>query len=526
LAAADANGIVADASGHVYIAGRTTAADFPLALPATTPPSGFQTTCSSCQRNPPVADALVVGIQENQTPASSVSFNVPKINFGNEAVGTQNIPPLFAGVVNTGNAPLSLNAGALTIVGPNSADFALVDTEAYMTASIQPGSTCSFEVGFTPTTVGPEEAFLAFQDDAPGSPQLLAIVGAGSGPLAIVSPQTLTFGNQAQNTTSTAQTITLSNPGDQGLQILSQPQPSGPDAEHFKVVGDKCPSGASTPLPPGGSCTLGIEFAPKGIGSFQATILFSDDSANQSNAQQSVSLTGIGVAPGPAVSIRPSTIAFGNQAIGVTTAPQSVTLTNSGSVPLTLNSITITGEDATNYAIVAGGNNSCPIAGGVVAAKAVCTVSVDFSPQSTGLKSVKLQFSDNITGSPQTVTLTGTGTATPVITISPQNLDFGSQTVGVVSAPQTVTLKNAGQALLSINSITVVGANPGEFTAGQCGPVLAINASCLVSITMNPQASGLRSASLSISDNTAGSPQSVPLTGTACWPESPFPRQA
>jgi hypothetical protein len=515
LAIADGNGIVADASGHVYIAGRTSAADFPLALPATTPPSGFQHTCSSCQQNPPLADAFVLGIQENQAPASSVSFNVPKINFGNEAIGTQNIPPLFAGVTNTGNAPLNVNAGALTIVGPNSSDFALVSTEACMATPIQPGATCSFEVGFTPSTVGPEEAFLAFQDDAPGSPQLLGIAGAGSGPLAIVSPQSLSFGNQAQNTSSIAQTITLSNAGNQGLLLPITPQPSGPDVGQFEILGDTCPNSSTQPLPPGGSCTLGVVFAPSAIGSFQATIVFTDDSANQPNAQQSVSLRGNGVAPGPAVTIQPSTIAFGNQAIGVTTAPQSVTLTNSGSVPLTLNSVTITGGDAASYAIVSGGNNPCPIGGGIVAANTACTVSVDFSPQSVGSKSANLQFSDNFSGSPQTVALTGTGNATPVITISPQNLDFGTQTVGIVSAPQTVALKNVGQALLSVNSIAVVGANPGDFTAGQCAPVLAVNASCLVSVTMNPQASGPRSASLSISDNASGSPQGVPLSGQA-----------
>lgn len=515
LAVADGNSVAADSSGHVYIAGRTTAADFPLALPSTALSSGFQQTCTSCQHNPPLADAFLVAIQESLTPASSVSFNAPKINFGSEAVAGQNIPPLFAGVVNTGNAPLNVNAGALAIVGPNSTDFALVSIEACMAAPIRPGATCSFEVEFSPTIVGPEEAFLAFQDDAPGSPQLLEIIGAGSGPLAIVTPQSLNFGNQAQDTTSIVQTITLSNQGNQGLLIPSLPQPSGPDAAQFKILGDNCPNGASATLPPGASCTLGVAFAPAAIGSFQATILFTDDSANLPSAQQSVSLTGNGVAPGPAVNIQPSAIAFGNQPIGVTTAPQSVTLTNSGGVPLTLNGIMIMGGDAASYAIVSVGNNPCPSAGGIVAANAACTVSVNFSPQSIGLKTASLQFSDNVSGSPQTVTLAGTGTASPVISISPSSLDFGTQTVGVVSAPQTVTLKNTGQALLSINSISVVGANPGDFTAGQCAPVLAINANCLLSVTMNPQASGLRAASLSISDNAAGSPEGVPLSGQA-----------
>jgi hypothetical protein len=248
------------------------------------------------------------------------------------------------------------------------------------------------------------------------------------------------------------------------------------------------------------------------IGSFQAAIVFTDNSAGEASSQQSVALSGTGVTPAPALALQPASLSFGNQPVGSTTAPQFVTLTNTGGVPLTLNGVAISGSDAGNFAIVAG-NNPCPVAGGIISISATCVVSVDFSAQSAGSKSAVLQFSDNAGGSPQTVALSGTGNSAPTISVSPQSLDFGTQSLGVASAPQIVTLKNVGQVLLSINSVNLDGADPGDFSASQCAPVLAVNASCLVSVTMNPQALGPRSASLSVSDSAPGSPQSVSLSG-------------
>ena len=54
--------------------------------------------------------------------------------------------------------------------------------------------------------------------------------------------------------------------------------------------------------------------------------------------------------------------------------------------------------------------------------------------------------------------------------LSSSLLTFGSQSVGMTTVPQTVTLTNNGNAALSINSIEVTGTNPGDFPeTNTCG---------------------------------------------------------
>jgi hypothetical protein len=99
------------------------------------------------------------------------------------------------------------------------------------------------------------------------------------------------------------------------------------------------------------------------------------------------------------------------------------------------------------------------------------------------------------------------------VSLSPTSVNFGDQTVGIASAAQMVTLKNTGSINLTITSLQVTGANSGDFKIGTCPSSLAPNASCQISVTFTPAAAGTRNASLSVADNAAGSPQSVPLTG-------------
>jgi hypothetical protein len=99
--------------------------------------------------------------------------------------------------------------------------------------------------------------------------------------------------------------------------------------------------------------------------------------------------------------------------------------------------------------------------------------------------------------------------------LSPSALNFGDQDIGTGSTPQKVTLFNPGQAALTINSINFRGAQAGDFSeTNTCGGRVAAGAECAISVTFKPTATGVRSASLSLTDNGIGSPQTVPLSGT------------
>ncbi len=105
----------------------------------------------------------------------------------------------------------------------------------------------------------------------------------------------------------------------------------------------------------------------------------------------------------------------------------------------------------------------------------------------------------------------------PVFSPSPSPLAFGNQLVGAASTPQTETVTNIGTANLSITSAVVSGANAADFatSADTCtGATVAPDTSCSINVTFTPSVAGAEAATLNFTDNAAGSPQAVSLSGT------------
>ena len=220
---------------------------------------------------------------------------------------------------------------------------------------------------------------------------------------------------------------------------------------------------------------------------------------------QKVALSGAAAISGPNATLSPTSLTFSTQAIGTTSAAKTVTLKNTGTTSLTISSIAITGTNAGNFAQT----HTC---GSSLAAGASCTVSVTFKPTASGTRTAALSITDNASGSPQKVTLSGIGTTAK---LSPKSLTFSAQLVGTTSPAKTVTLTNVGTTSLSITGIAITGTNPRNFAQTHtCGSSLAAGASCTMRVTFKPTTSGLRSAALSVSDSAAGSPQIASLSGT------------
>jgi len=321
-------------------------------------------------------------------------------------------------------------------------------------------------------------------------------------PVANLSGQSLGYGYQPVGTTSASQSVTLSNTGGSNLVVYSI-SVSGTYAGDFKET-NNCPAA----IAPNAGCTINVSFAPTAQGARTASVVITD---NSSGGLQSVALSGTGTVP--VVSLAPSAgLSFGSQPLGKTSSGQNITLTNTGGAALSINSITITGTNVGDFSQT----NSC---GSSVAAGAFCTVSVTFTPTATGARSASVSITDNAAGSPQTITLSGTGIL-PTVSLSPATLTFATQNLNSTSAAQPITLTNSGSALLTISSISITGANAGDFAqTNTCGSTLAAGASCAISVTFTPTASGSRSASVSIADSAAGSPQSVAISGTGGSPD-------
>ena len=430
--------------------------------------------------------------------APAVTFSPTSLSFGNQAVGTSSTAQLVT-LTNSGTATLTITSIAVT--GTNSTDFSQTNNCG---TSLAAGVGCTVSVTFSPQASGARSATLSVTDNATGSPQTVALTGTGTAPAVTFSPTSLSFGNQAVGTSSTAQLVTLTNSGTATLTITSIAV-TGTNSTDFSQTNN-----CGTSLAAGASCTLNITFKPTATGARTASLSVTDNAAG---SPQTVSLTGTGTAP--AVTFSPTSLSFGNQAVGTSSTAQLVTLTNSGTATLTIASVAVTGTNSADFSQT----NNC---GTSLAAGANCTLNVTFKPTTTGTRSASLSVTDNATGSPQTVALTGTGTA-PAVTFSPTSLSFGNQSVGTSSAAQLVTLSNSGTATLTITSIAVSGTNSADFSqTNNCGASLAVGLSCTVSVTFSPQASGTRNATLSVTDNATGSPQTVALTGTGTAPAVAF----
>ena len=143
---------------------------------------------------------------------------------------------------------------------------------------------------------------------------------------------------------------------------------------------------------------------------------------------------------------------------------------------------------------------------------------VVFTPTAQGTRTGTLSVSANFTGASPSVSLTGQGGA-PVAAVSAGSLVFGDQLVHTTSAAQTVTLSNTGDATLQISGISI-SQTFGDFAqTNNCGSSLAPSASCVISVTFTPLASGARSGTLTFSTNTSAASPTVSLSGTGIAPQ-------
>jgi probable HAF family extracellular repeat protein len=320
-----------------------------------------------------------------------------------------------------------------------------------------------------------------------------------SGPSATLSPASLTFATQSVGTTSAAETVALKNTGTTSLTISSIAI-TGTDHADFTQT-HTCGSS----LAAGASCSISVTFSPRAPGTRTAILSVTDNAAG---SPQKVSLAGIGTT----ARLSPSSLNFGAVGIGATSPAQIVTLTNVGTSTLTVTGIAITGTDAADFAQT----HTCASS---LAAYASCIIRVTFKPTALSTRAAMLSVTDNAAGSPQKVSLTGIGTTAR---LSPTSLYFASVPVGTTSPAQIVTLTNVGTTTLTVTGIAITGTNAADFTqTHKCASSLAAGASCSISVTFKPTATGLRNAALSVSDNAGGSPQTVSLCG-GCIPQGHF----
>jgi len=335
----------------------------------------------------------LMSILLNQTPPP-VNVSPKGLTFNNQIVGTTSSTQPVT-VTNNG-------VRAATVSVAVSGDFTQTNTCPVSPATLAASVSCTISVSFTPTATGPRTGTITIVDSLPGGPQVLALTGTGVVPIVTLGGNSISFGNQLVGTSSPTQMVSLSNTGT-GPLIISSIAITGANSGDFSQT-NACPLSPST-LAVQSNCTISVTFKPTANVNRSASVTITD---NAVGSPQVISLSGAGIAP--VVSFGgTATLTFSRQPIGTSSAPQSVTLTNTGNAPLAISNIAITGTNNGDFSQT----NACPLAPNTLAAQANCTISVTFRPTTTSARNASLSVTDDATGSTQSVSLTGTGTAVP-----------------------------------------------------------------------------------------------------------------
>jgi sugar lactone lactonase YvrE len=275
--AAGTVGVRPTAVGNYYASGT------PVTLTATAAAgyvfSGWTGSISSASNPLIVTMNGPVSETANFTPA--LGMVPPSINFGPVTLwgGTSQIMV----IINNTSATVKFTKISLTnLVNMTTKD--LTYDGGCMT-SIAPGKTCKVTLSLWPSKTGAASATLNLTDTATGSPQHVQILATIIAPKANVNSSSLSFGSEPVGNTTSAKTVTLSNPG-LGSLTISSVTITGSDAADF-LLNNNCVS----PLGQGSSCPISVSFKPKSKGSRSATLKITD---NAQSPTQTVSLSGTG----------------------------------------------------------------------------------------------------------------------------------------------------------------------------------------------------------------------------------------
>ncbi|MDT5011669.1 MAG: trimeric autotransporter adhesin, partial [Mycobacterium sp.] len=320
-------------------------------------------------------------------------------------------------------------------------------------------------------------------------------------PPARLSTDSVTFAPQLVGSSSAQELVTITDTGDYPI-IFDSVVFGGADPQDFLTSRGSC----LTELDPQQSCALVVGFTPTAVGARAATITVSD---NEGQDVQTIALAGVGQAPPAAITLSATSVDFGTQTPGVRSPSRFVTVTNSGGQPLTFSALSADGAAPGDFS---GDIGTClhPVAPG-----ASCQLGASFDPTASGSRTATLHFYDNAPGSPQAITLTGVGERPARATLSATSIAFGSQPVGVISAPHLVTITNTGDLPFTFTGIAATGTDPGDFSGvSSCPRTMPAGYSCTFGATFTPTAGGNRTANLVVIDSADATSQVITLTGT------------
>jgi trimeric autotransporter adhesin len=370
---------------------------------------------------------------------------------------------------------------------------------AINTKTLAAGATCHIILSFTASASATDDAFAQSNwTIGSGSVLLTAYTQAASLHL---SAAEIDFGTQFAAGIRLPRYLYLSNNS-------ATPIPHTPVtlAAPFTLT-DHCP----TTLEPHTVCQLQLTYQSPVAPSADSTLLTLDQGLTVLiTGTTKPQPTGIGQSVNPNLTLTPATITFSTPVLVTSTSAstQPVTIGNIGAQPFAL-SLALTGDftDSTD----------CPA---LLAANSTCTALITFAPSQPGTRQGLLSVTAGTGTSPAFASLTGTGTS--ILTTPNNALDFGDVIVGqpsvqwhkITSPFATLTTTSSGtdyKAILVEDTGFGHGNPPtSAFAYTFTGPCT----NCWLGIQFTPATAGLRTATLTLSSTTAGTPSPFTLSGT------------
>ncbi len=371
------NQVAASGSGFSVTgisAGQTIAAGTQASFTATFAPTASgdasgSITLSTNASNPSLSIPLTgTGTQ------GALSVNPASVNFGSVAVGNSGSSSVT--LRNSGTAPVSVSAASASGTG--------FTVSGFTAGTLNPGSTTSFTVNFTPAAEGSATGSVSITNNASGSPTTIALNGTGLQALGSASPGSVAFGSVVVGN-SDSSVVTLKNTGNATLSF-SQVSVRG---SGFSISGLT----TSSTVPAGGSLNFDAIYDPTSATPSSGSIALA---TNGSPAQISISLTGSGAAATESLSLSPSTLNFGNVQVGSSNS-LTTTVKNTGNSNLSISGVTVS----------AGYTASGVTSGMTLTPNQSVTLTVVFTPTGLGSDPGTVSIASNATGSPTTISLNG-----------------------------------------------------------------------------------------------------------------------
>ncbi|MCE9658357.1 MAG: choice-of-anchor D domain-containing protein [Burkholderiales bacterium] len=266
--------------------------------------------------------------------------------------------------------------------------------------------------------------------------------------------------------------------------------------------------------------TLTVRFQPTGgvAGTRNANLnvnLTANDGTDPAPTSRSFAISGQALTPAPIYQASTNSISFTSR-LG-SSVNQSMTITNSASATANL---VLTAFNFSVPQYTRSGSSTCAILTSLTPGSS-CTLTVTFTPTAAGTQNGSLSISHNASGSPDGVTLNGSGTQS-LINPTTATLAFGNVQQGVPKVLNQV-VTNTGTTTLnfSVNPSSPAaksGAAAADYAVtGTCTtvtPLAALGGTCNLIVTLTPSALGARPATLTISSDATNGPLVITLTGT------------